>query len=113
MPKPDDRALAVRFCATLAEDTAGRPMQYRMIAPIMVRARIRGERDQHAAIVYAVEQGWPGRPQACHPAFDVANAFRKPGSKNCMGILRRCSEKPAASTATADCTANERRKVMV
>ena len=45
MPKPDARALAVRFCATLAEDTAGRPMEYRMIAPIMVRARIRGERD--------------------------------------------------------------------
>jgi hypothetical protein len=58
MPKPDARALAVRFCATLAEDAAGRPMQYRMIAPIMVRARIRGERDQHAAVVYAVEQEW-------------------------------------------------------
>src|SRR5260370_35497480 len=58
MPKPDVRALAVRFCATLAEDTAGRPMQYRMIAPIMARARIRDERDQHAAIIYAVEQHW-------------------------------------------------------
>jgi hypothetical protein len=58
MPKPDVRALAVRFCATLAEDTAGRPMQYRMIAPIMARARIRDERDQHAAIIYAVEQEW-------------------------------------------------------
>jgi hypothetical protein len=45
MSKPDARALAIRFCATLAEDTAGRPMEYRMIAPIMVRARIRGERD--------------------------------------------------------------------
>jgi hypothetical protein len=58
MPKPDARALAVRFCATLAEDTAGRPMQYRMIAPIMVRARIRDERDQRAAVAYAVEQEW-------------------------------------------------------
>src|SRR5258708_34756626 len=58
MPKSDARALAVRFCATLAEDTAGRPMQYRMIAPIMARARIRDERDQHAAIIYAVEQEW-------------------------------------------------------
>jgi hypothetical protein len=33
-------------------------MQYRMIAPIMVRARIRDERDQRAAVAYAVEQEW-------------------------------------------------------
>jgi hypothetical protein len=38
--------------------TAGRPMQYRMIAPIMVGARIRDERDQRAAVAYAVEQEW-------------------------------------------------------
>jgi hypothetical protein len=38
--------------------TAGRPMQYQMIAPIMVRARIRDERDQRAAVSYAVEQEW-------------------------------------------------------
>jgi hypothetical protein len=33
-------------------------MRYRMIAPIMVRARIRDERDQREAIVFAVQQGW-------------------------------------------------------
>jgi hypothetical protein len=48
----------VRFCATLAEDTAGRPLQYRTIGPIMRRARIRDERDQRMAIADAVKQDW-------------------------------------------------------
>jgi hypothetical protein len=51
-------ALARRFCAALASDTAGRPMQWRMIAPIAARARLRTEQDQRAALTYAVEQGW-------------------------------------------------------
>ena len=46
--KPE--TLARRFCAALAENTAGRPMQYRMIAQIAARAGIRDARDQRAAI---------------------------------------------------------------
>ena len=52
MPSKAD-TLARRFCAALAEDTAGQPMQYRVIATIMSRVRIRDERDQRAAIAYA------------------------------------------------------------
>ncbi len=59
--KSDIPALARRFYAALAEDTGGRPMQYRMIAPIMVHARIRNERDLRAAITYAVEHGRFGK----------------------------------------------------
>ena len=58
MPKstPVDRH-ARALCVELARVTGGRPMQYRMVQPI-VKAVGLNEAAAEAAIAYAVEQGW-------------------------------------------------------
>jgi hypothetical protein len=52
MPRKPE-VLARRFCAALAEDTAGRPMQWRGIQSIAARARIRDDKERVAAITDA------------------------------------------------------------
>jgi len=48
---------ALNLCRALAEATGGRPMQWRMLAVIAVRARIRADLVD-AAASRAVEKGW-------------------------------------------------------
>ena len=51
-------ALAIRFCKALAADTGTRPMQWRSIVPIGIRARIRDEKERSAVVAHAVAAGW-------------------------------------------------------
>jgi hypothetical protein len=45
------------LCAELARVTGGRPMQYRMVRPIVITADL-NDAAAEAAIAYAVEKGW-------------------------------------------------------
>lgn len=56
MPKPDYDALARRFVGALSTDTEGRPMQWRSIGSIAVRARLGAETDR--TVSHARELGW-------------------------------------------------------
>jgi hypothetical protein len=55
---PDLDSLAIRFCKALGDDTARRPMQWRAIGPIAIRARIRDAADQARVVDHAVKAGW-------------------------------------------------------
>ena len=45
------------LCVELARVTGNRPMQYRMVRPIVIAAGL-DDADADAAIAYAVEKGW-------------------------------------------------------
>lgn len=54
----DLTALATRFCKALGDDTGNRPMQWRAIVPIGVRARILDPKELASIVDHAEEAGW-------------------------------------------------------
>jgi hypothetical protein len=71
--------LARRFCGALYADTEGRPMQYRMIATIAARARIREDDALQAALVAAVAVG--GREVEASHSVQLTDQGRQPMAK--------------------------------